>query len=93
MTSQASHLQLSSGSKKVNFEARGSTIKAILTAARVYEIPRFQRDFSWDKKNYDEFLNDMLAQISFEGSQFKNSQYYLGSMLFLVKLIVIKWKL
>jgi hypothetical protein len=66
----------------VNFEARGSTIKAILTAARVYEIPRFQRDFSWDKKNYDEFLNDMLAQISFEGSQFKNSQYYLGSMLF-----------
>lgn len=67
----------------MNFEARSNTIKGVFTSSRVYKIPRFQRDFSWDKKNYNEFLNDMISQIDFKGGGFKTSQYYLGNMLFL----------
>ncbi|MGX8792704.1 DUF262 domain-containing protein [Oceanobacillus sp. M60] len=67
----------------MDFDARSNSIKGLLTATRLYRIPRFQRDFSWEQNNYDEFLNDMLFQINFTDSKFKASQYYLGNMLFL----------
>lgn len=36
------------------------TIKELLKSGRQFVIPRFQRDYSWDKKHYEEFLNDIL---------------------------------
>lgn len=69
----------------MNFEAMSDNIRGLLTATRTYKIPRFQRDFSWDQSNYNEFLNDMLSQISFNPNtgKFETSQYFLGNMLFL----------
>lgn len=69
----------------MNFEAMSDNIRGLLTATRAYKIPRFQRDFSWDQNNYNEFLNDMLSQISFNPNttKFETSQYFLGNMLFL----------
>ncbi len=69
----------------MNFEATSDTIRGLFTATRIYKIPRFQRDFSWDQNNYNEFLTDMLSQIAFddENCNFKTSQYFLGNMLFL----------
>lgn len=67
----------------MNFNAENSTIKGLLSNPRSYQIPRFQRDFSWDKSNYNEFLTDMLGQIKVEHNTFQTSQYYLGNMLFL----------
>lgn len=60
-------------------------IRGLFTATRTYKIPRFQRDFSWDQNNYNEFLKDMLSQISFnpDTAKFETSQYFLGNMLFL----------
>ena len=34
----------------MNFEATSNTIKGLFGGTRVYQIPRFQRDFSWDPK-------------------------------------------
>lgn len=67
----------------MNFNAESSTIKGLLSNPRSYQIPRFQRDFSWDKSNYNEFLTDMLGQIKVDNNKFQTSQYYLGNMLFL----------
>ncbi|MBM7030708.1 hypothetical protein CHR37_12165 [Bacillus velezensis] len=69
----------------MNFEAMSDNIRGLFTATRTYKIPRFQRDFSWDQNNYNEFLNDMLSQISFnpDTAKFETSQYFLGNMLFL----------
>ncbi|MDG4953094.1 DUF262 domain-containing protein [Actinobacillus equuli] len=67
----------------MNFNAENSTIKGLLSNPRSYQIPRFQRDFSWDKSNYNEFLTDMLGQIKVDNDVFHTSQYYLGNMLFL----------
>lgn len=73
------------GIGKMNFEATSNNIKGVFTATRRYRIPRFQRDFSWEQSNYNEFLTDMLSQITFntETNKFENSQYFLGNMLFL----------
>ncbi|RSD28493.1 DUF262 domain-containing protein [Mesobacillus subterraneus] len=69
----------------MKFEAMSDNIRGLFTATRTYKIPRFQRDFSWDQNNYNEFLNDILSQISFnpESAKFETSQYFLGNMLFL----------
>ncbi|AHA31502.1 DUF262 domain-containing protein [Exiguobacterium sp. MH3] len=69
----------------MNFEAMSDNLRGLLTATRVYKIPRFQREFSWDTSNYNEFLEDMLTQIKFneENETFSNQKYFLGNMLFL----------
>lgn len=67
----------------MNFTSEGGSILSLLNHPRIYKIPRFQREFSWDKGNYKEFLDDMLEQITFSNNKFSTSQYYLGNMLFL----------
>lgn len=67
----------------MTFEARGDSIKGLLTSTRQYKIPRFQRDFSWDQSNYEEFFEDIVNNIYFRNGEFVTSQYYLGNMLFL----------
>lgn len=58
-----------------------STVAEILTNKR-YKIPNFQRDYSWDKKYYQEFLYDMINQLSFN-EKVEGRDYFLGTMLFL----------
>lgn len=69
------------GVKSVNIKTYDKTIKELLLSRKQFVIPRFQREYSWDKKNYKEFLNDMLSCISYDG-KLKSSQYFLGTMLF-----------
>ena len=45
----------------MNIKPEDKTIKAILSEGRTYDIPRFQREYSWEKKNIDVFLSDKLS--------------------------------
>lgn len=47
-------------------------IRQILESG-TYMIPRFQRPFSWDKENVDEFWSDSIAEIK--------SDYFIGSFV------------
>lgn len=68
----------------MNFDATGDTFRGLLTSTRFYKIPRFQRDFSWEKSNNDELLNDIIKQVNYDKqSGFTNNKYYLGNMIFL----------
>lgn len=67
----------------MKFDARSGNFKSVLTAARYYRIPRFQRDFSWDKNNYHDFLFDLISQIKTENNEIVTTQYFFGNMLFL----------
>lgn len=67
----------------LNFDASGDTFKGLLTSTRYYIIPRFQREFSWEKNNYKEFLDDIISQIKYENEKFFTNKYYLGNMIFL----------
>jgi uncharacterized protein with ParB-like and HNH nuclease domain len=58
-----------------------TTVSEILTNKR-YKIPSFQRDFSWDKKYYKEFLYDMIKQLKVD-KEISSADYFLGTMLFL----------
>lgn len=62
---------------------RESTIGSILNIKnKQYEIPRFQREYSWEKKHYKEFLEDMIANINVSDSGLEATQYFMGTMLF-----------
>lgn len=60
-----------------------STISSILSIKnRQYEIPRFQREYSWEKKQYKEFLEDMISNIIVSDEGLQPTPYFMGTMLF-----------
>lgn len=59
------------------------TIKAILNSGATYIIPRFQREYSWEKSNYQEFLEDMIKSLRILDGEITPSDYFLGTMLFI----------
>ena len=42
--------------REMNIKPQDKTIKELLLSGRQFIIPRFQREYSWDRKNYKEFL-------------------------------------
>ena len=52
-----------------------STVKTIFDGTRIFNIPIYQRSYSWDKDNLQDFLTDLV-------NQYKERKYFLGSFLF-----------
>lgn len=69
--------------RTMNIKPYDKTIREVLVSGRQFLIPRFQREYSWDKKNYKEFLEDMLDCLDISEGKITNSQYFLGTMLFI----------
>lgn len=78
----SSHLSLKVEKRDMNIKPQDKTIKELLLSGRQFVIPRFQREYSWDKKNYKEFLDDMLNCLIINNSKITYDQYFLGTMLF-----------
>lgn len=66
----------------MNIKPEDKTIKELLRSGCQFVIPRFQREYSWDKKNYKEFLDDMLNCLTIDQGKIDITQYFLGTMLF-----------
>ena len=49
----------------MKFSAFPRSIKTILEAERKYIIPRYQREYSWEKEQLEEFWEDINKQIKF----------------------------
>lgn len=67
----------------MNIKPSDKTIKELLGSKKQFVIPRFQREYSWDKSNYKEFLDDMVDCLKIEGGKVIPTQYFLGTMLFI----------
>lgn len=52
-----------------------STIKTIFDGTRIFNVPVYQRSYSWNNDNLQEFLTDLV-------NQYKDRKYFLGSFLF-----------
>lgn len=59
------------------------TVRELFVSGRQFSIPRFQREYSWDKKNYQELYQDMMSNLIIENGHISSSQYFLGTMLFI----------
>ncbi|MBO0469697.1 DUF262 domain-containing protein [Enterococcus sp. DIV0242_7C1] len=55
-----------------SLQAHDFTIKEYLEQEGKWIIPRYQRDYSWDKNNVSQFINDIISN---------NEKYYLGNII------------
>jgi len=66
----------------MDLKAYTKTIRDILTLNNKYIIPRFQREYSWEKPELDEFLTDTILQIKKTAdNQLLISDYFIGSIV------------
>ena len=75
---------LSSRTEKIdmNIKPKDKTIKELLLSEHQFVIPRFQREYSWERKHYKEFLEDTLDGLIINSGTIANNPYFLGTMLF-----------
>ena len=45
----------------MKFHPEDKKIKDIFGSSNIYRIPNFQRDYSWETENFNDFLNDLLG--------------------------------
>ena len=76
------HLSLRMEKRDMNIKPQDKTIKELLLSEHQFIIPRFQREYSWEKKHYKEFLEDMLDCLLVNQGSISVNQYFLGTMLF-----------
>ena len=70
----------------MSFSPFDLSVKEIFSGERRYEIPTFQRDYSWEKKNFDDFYYDLVksSQLSFdEPIENIENKYFFGMILLL----------
>lgn len=65
----------------MKFAAFPRSIKTILEAERKYIIPRYQREYSWEKEQLEEFWDDITKQIKFNYDNYQPSEYFIGSLV------------
>lgn len=59
------------------------TISQLLSSRCQFSIPRFQREYSWERRNYQEFIDDVISCLKIENGVIRDSPYFLGTMLFI----------
>ena len=60
------------------------TITQLLSSRCQFSIPRFQREYSWERRNYQEFFDDMLDCLNIDANgKIFDRPYFLGTMLFI----------
>mgnify|MGYP002626433002 CR=1 FL=1 len=67
----------------MNFIPEEKTIKDLLVSGHQFEIPRFQRAYSWEKRHYAEFLRDILSNLTVSDGKISANPYFVGTMLFI----------
>lgn len=58
------------------------SVQWLLNSGHQFIIPRFQREYSWETKNNEEFLRDVISNIEFRDGKLVTQPYFVGAMLF-----------
>jgi|GEM_PF-322733 len=66
----------------MNFDASQKSIHDILNARKKYNIPRYQRVYSWTENDNKKFFKDLIECIVVNEEEVKATHYFIGSMLF-----------
>ena len=66
----------------MDFKPVDKTVKDLLKSGHQFEIPRFQRAYSWEKRHYAEFLRDIVSNLKISKGTIVPDSYFVGTMLF-----------
>lgn len=66
----------------MSFSYQNWSVSSLLTNNKCkLKIPRYQRDYSWEKKEVSEFVDDILKGLRLVDGKVKNSDYFFGTAL------------
>ena len=60
-----------------NFNTQNSTYRQLMGGGLTYQVPRFQRDYSWGEEEWDDLWHDILGTIDPEGEP----AHYMGYLV------------
>ena len=70
----------------MSFKPYDLSVKDIFSGDRRYKIPNYQREFSWENENFDDFYNDLIksSKLSLENTDINiENKYFFGTILLL----------
>lgn len=66
----------------MELHAYARTISELLSVKRKYVVPRFQREYSWNREKISELWDDITSSISAHpGESFEHEEYFIGSLV------------
>ena len=60
-----------------NFKTENNTLRKLFGNGLTYNIPRFQRDYSWDLEQWEDLWSDIIETMSVDG----DSAHYMGYLV------------
>ena len=60
----------------MDFKAEPKTIQEILTKKKKFIIPRFQREFTWEREHVETLWDDLLDNIIVKDNTIKSTEYF-----------------
>lgn len=65
----------------MDFKVEQKTIGDALSLNRKYIIPRFQREYSWEKEHFEELWNDIINNFLRVDEKLEPAEYFLGTIV------------
>lgn len=66
----------------MSFSYQNWSVSSLLTNNKsTLKIPRYQRDYSWEKKEVSEFIDDILRGLRLDNDKVTRSDYFFGTAL------------
>ncbi|MDJ0673881.1 MAG: DUF262 domain-containing HNH endonuclease family protein [Calothrix sp. MO_167.B42] len=66
----------------MELHAYTKTITDLFSVKKKYIVPRFQREYSWDKDKISELWDDIISNIYINNDKsFKHEEYFIGSLV------------
>lgn len=66
----------------MNFTPNNMEVRTLFRTIPQFNIPVFQRDYSWDKQYYSKFIEDIIGALSVDNGVLKDNPYFIGTMVF-----------
>lgn len=65
----------------MDLHAYTKSISDLLSVNKKYIVPRFQREYSWEKEEVMELWRDLCSSVRVESGDCVNSEYFIGSLV------------
>lgn len=67
-------------SEEMSFKTENRKISRIFEGQKTYRVPRYQRNYVWNRTNWSELLDDIKFTISESGER-RNWSHFLGTIV------------
>lgn len=64
----------------MDFKSKPVVLQTFFTDKK-YIIPRYQREYSWNKEQLEDFYSDILSSIKEENGTYKTQEYFFGTVI------------